>query len=393
MKSGRIGRFGWKAQTTNLREFVLTACAQRAGPGGPPDTSAGDLSAGPGSPGEGRGPDAGGDCDALIAYVRALPALGVRLDSSRREAIEAGRASFVSLGCARCHRPNLGNIEGIYSDLLLHDMGPDLISVTMNVYYGGTQVVDVQTASSLADGSEWRTPPLWGYRDSGPYLHDGRAEDLAEAVKFHKGQASESAARFAGLSRARQSQIEQFLSSLAAPPSAEPIAEAEPAEYPGNRNSMLGPPSDFQPTRRPSQPVRTYARSRADQERLTASRLKMAQNLEKMDKPLGALVYYREIVGDEPDTTAGRTAAARIEALGGSDADQQDFVLPGAGTAPGYGPRSLRDKIRARPLINSGIDFRPVPERKPGRLTDFAALSYDKNRLSGLFLAQADERR
>ncbi len=237
MKSGRIGRFGWKAQTTNLREFVLGACASELGlevPGHRQAISplapevrakAVDLTQ--------------EDCDALIAYVSALPA-PVRLDSSRREAIEAGRASFVSIGCALCHRPNLGNIEGIYSDLLLHDMGPDLVSVTMNVYYGGTQVVDVPTASSLADGSEWRTPPLWGYRDSGPYLHDGRAEDLAGAVKFHKGQASESAARFAGLSRAQRSQIEQFLSSLAAPPSAEPVAEAEPAKQSEHRNRPFG---------------------------------------------------------------------------------------------------------------------------------------------------------
>ena len=31
MKSGRIGRFGWKAQTTSLREFVLGACASELG--------------------------------------------------------------------------------------------------------------------------------------------------------------------------------------------------------------------------------------------------------------------------------------------------------------------------------------------------------------------------
>ena len=92
-----------------------------------------------------------------------------------REDIKAGRESFEEIGCADCHRPNLGNIEGIYSDLLMHDMGRDLVSVTITLYYGPTRKVDVPTSSSLADGSEWRTPPLWGYRDSGPYLHDGRA--------------------------------------------------------------------------------------------------------------------------------------------------------------------------------------------------------------------------
>src|SRR6185369_13240950 len=43
---------------------------------------------------------------------------------------------------------------------------------------------------------EWRTPPLWGVRDSGPYLHDGRAETLEQAIAFHGGEATNSAKKF-----------------------------------------------------------------------------------------------------------------------------------------------------------------------------------------------------
>ena len=43
-----------------------------------------------------------------------------------------------------------------------------------------------------------------------------------------------------------------------------------------------------------------------------------------MNKPEGALVFYREIVRDEPDTAAARIAAARIEALAGRDGDRKD---------------------------------------------------------------------
>ncbi len=207
------------------------------------------------------------------------------VDSPHPEAIEAGRASFVSIGCADCHRPSLGNIEGIYSDLLMHDMGPDLVSVTMDIYYQGTQVVDFPTAAGLADGAEWRTPPLWGYRDSGPYLHDGRAENLANAVKFHKGQARDSAERFAGLSSRQRAEIEEFLNSLAAPPSAEPEPEADP----GNGHSVLGPSSSSPTTGKTGQPVRRIAKTRSKPERHAASRLKMAESLEKMNKPEGAL--------------------------------------------------------------------------------------------------------
>ena len=37
---------------------------------------------------------------------------------------------------------------------------------------------------------EWRTPPLWGVRDSAPYMHDGRAETLLEAISMHDGEAA-----------------------------------------------------------------------------------------------------------------------------------------------------------------------------------------------------------
>jgi Di-haem oxidoreductase, putative peroxidase len=65
--------------------------------------------------------------------------------------------------------------------------------------------------------SEWRTPPLWGVADSAPYLHDGRAATLAEAIKLHAGQASSSANRFTGLSDVQQEELIAFLNTLRAP--------------------------------------------------------------------------------------------------------------------------------------------------------------------------------
>ena len=46
---------------------------------------------------------------------------------------------------------------------------------------------------------EWRTPPLWGVRDSGPYLHDGRAATLDQAIAFHNGEAAATARRYFAL--------------------------------------------------------------------------------------------------------------------------------------------------------------------------------------------------
>src|SRR6185312_8422808 len=43
---------------------------------------------------------------------------------------------------------------------------------------------------------EWRTPPLWGFRDSGPYLHDGRADTIDQAIALHGGEAANVAQKF-----------------------------------------------------------------------------------------------------------------------------------------------------------------------------------------------------
>ena len=65
--------------------------------------------------------------------------------------------------------------------------------------------------------SEWRTPPLWGVADSAPYLHDGRAATLEEAIRLHSGQGARSAGNFAGLKSAEKAQLIAFLKALRAP--------------------------------------------------------------------------------------------------------------------------------------------------------------------------------
>ena len=183
-KEGRIGRFGWKAQVPSLHEFVRGACANELGLEVPGHSQG----ASPLAPGEtcASGLDlTEPECDDLVAYVRALPA-PVAVDPSGPQGtkdMRAGRRLFAQVGCASCHVPTLGDVQGIYSDLLLHDMGQSLSDS------GSTYGVE---RSGHADGPtprEWRTPPLWGYRDSGPYMHDGRAQNLEEAVALHDGQA------------------------------------------------------------------------------------------------------------------------------------------------------------------------------------------------------------
>ncbi len=64
---------------------------------------------------------------------------------------------------------------------------------------------------------EWRTPPLWGVADSAPYLHDGRAATLEEAIRLHGGQGLRSAQRFQAASPIERDQLIAFLKTLRAP--------------------------------------------------------------------------------------------------------------------------------------------------------------------------------
>lgn len=67
---------------------------------------------------------------------------------------------------------------------------------------------------------EWKTPPLWGVRDSAPYMHDGRAETMLQAITMHEGEAAMTRDRFLNLSVRDRKAVEVFLNTLVAPKNA-----------------------------------------------------------------------------------------------------------------------------------------------------------------------------
>jgi CxxC motif-containing protein (DUF1111 family) len=215
LASGGIGRFGWKCQMATLSDFVRAACANELGLGNPGHAQPTPL----GKPTyQAPGLDLTAEqCDQLTAFVAALPRPAERLPdgAAARASADAGKRLFSSAGCADCHTPNLGPVQGVYSDLLLHRMGQELVG-------GGSYG---EPPLPLPDGSpgegpspsEWRTPPLWGVADSAPYLHDGRAATLEEAIRLHGGQAKRAAERFAALAEAERGQLVAFLKTLRAP--------------------------------------------------------------------------------------------------------------------------------------------------------------------------------
>ena len=113
-----------------------------------------------------------------------------------------GFRHFENWGCAACHQPTLPSRLGaipLYSDLLLHDMGDSL--------QDGIEM-------GFASGREFRTAPLWGVLATGPYLHDGRAATLDEAILMHGGEAARSARNYATAETSSQNALLEFLASL-----------------------------------------------------------------------------------------------------------------------------------------------------------------------------------
>jgi RNA polymerase sigma factor (sigma-70 family) len=317
-RDGRIGRFGWKAQIASLHEFVRGACANELGL----EVTGHAQAASPVAPkAKAKGLDmTEPDCDALVAYVRALPA-PVVIDPDGPQGtrdMREGRRLFADVGCVSCHVPILGDVQGIYSDLLLHDMGSSLSD--SGVSYG----TQAPIAPEGPGPQEWRTPPLWGYRDSGPYLHDGRAQNLPEAVALHDGQGKASARLFFTLSAEDRFKVETFLKSLVAPNSPRAVGIMEGAELESRIELEERDAPEAHVRHRREQALARGRKQRLDTQRRNQSldaatrarvRLPLAQALEKMGKTAGALDYYRQIATDAPDSEAGRLASARIAAI------------------------------------------------------------------------------
>lgn len=235
LKDGKVGRFGWKGQTADLNDFVLTACAVEIGLNVPGHSQAG-LPHKPDYKPAGLDLNAA-ECRALVDFVRDLPAPKQRplADEDDAAFVNQGRRLFAKVGCAECHVQDVGKAVGVYSDLLLHDMGPDLGDSGSS--YGifvpdstpeGESVPQAALAGKTAGPigatrQEWRTAPLWGIRDSGPYLHDGRAETLDQAIAFHGGESTQSAQMYFSLKPEERFQVITFLKSLVAP-DAQPVA-------------------------------------------------------------------------------------------------------------------------------------------------------------------------
>jgi CxxC motif-containing protein (DUF1111 family) len=205
----RVGRFGWRAEKVSVEHQVADALAEDLGvqsrimPGAGSELSDPDLA-------------------RLSSYMRLLGVPPQR--DAEDPQVQQGDALFRSVGCANCHLPALttgqthpfvelrGQQIRAYTDLLLHDLGPDLADDS------GAPVSGKD--GSPAGASEWRTAPLWGVGLSSTVqgyvalLHDGRAASALEAVLWHGGEASAVRERFVALPRGEREALIRFVESL-----------------------------------------------------------------------------------------------------------------------------------------------------------------------------------
>jgi len=206
---GRLGRFGRKALVPTLREFSAGAFVIEQGITNPAAPTEETIGGGP-IP-EGVDPVAEPEITAETVslandFVRfsAPPAPGLLRGPAKQ-----GRSLFTQIECQRCHVPALTTGDNpvkalrnqrvyAYTDLLLHDMGPELADICLGE----------------ATPSEFRTEPLMGLRLATSFLHDGRAKTIEEAIRLHGGEASGSRTRFGALSAKQRESLLEFLRSL-----------------------------------------------------------------------------------------------------------------------------------------------------------------------------------
>lgn len=213
-----LGRFGWKANIADLLNFTATAFKEDIGLTSyiQPQENAHGQSQMLDFPPSQRVYDLPDSVVQSIAFYLKTLAVPARRHTDQ-EMVKRGQALFKQIGCVGCHISQFktrtdvslpavsGQYIRPYSDFLLHNMGPDLSDGRPDY---------------LADGSEWRTPPLWGIgltrqtNGNEYYLHDGRARSLQEAILWHGGEATRAQNAFQNLSRSDREALLRFLGSL-----------------------------------------------------------------------------------------------------------------------------------------------------------------------------------
>lgn len=210
-----VGKFGWKANMPNLQQQITSAFIGDLGitstiyPNENCTVSQNECK----SALSAAKPELANDqLEAITFYHTALAVPKPRIQSD-----QLGAQLFKQAKCVYCHVPELkisanasyakfnNRLIKPYTDLLLHDMGDELAD---------------NRPDFLANGQEWRTPPLWGIglakvvNPKAGFLHDGRARSILEAILWHGGEAAVSAHAVSEMSAQEREALITFVESI-----------------------------------------------------------------------------------------------------------------------------------------------------------------------------------
>lgn len=224
----RTGRFGWKANVATLAHqtggaflgdmgITSTRFPQESCTAAQKDCLAAPRGA------QGLAPEIDDPTFNDVVFYQASLAPAARRNPREAQVVQ-GQKLFAQAQCAACHRPSYVTAEGPdplfprlsskalrgqtiwpYTDLLLHDMGEGLADGRPDF---------------LANGRQWRTPPLWGIglipdvNGHNRLLHDGRARGVLEAVLWHDGEARGSKQAVLKMNAQERAALVKFLESL-----------------------------------------------------------------------------------------------------------------------------------------------------------------------------------
>lgn len=215
----KIGRFGWKANQPSIIQQNAGAFNGDMGlttsifP--QDDWTETQESKYPNLPNGGEPEVSDDDLAKITVYMKSL-AVPARRNVGEKH-YENGKLIFKELNCQSCHIESFTTKSGNairsldkqvitpFTDLLLHDMGEELAD---------------NSHDYLANGREWRTPPLWGIglikgiNGHTRLLHDGRARNVNEAILWHGGEAENSKNEYLKLSKSEREDLIYFINSL-----------------------------------------------------------------------------------------------------------------------------------------------------------------------------------
>lgn len=241
----RIKPFGWKGTFSTVREIAEDALLVHHGMQSDHLVIEGD----PDRVGPFGGDDPDGDgvveeilegqvtALSLFIAMQEVPTEHPPDDAHLLTLWAQGRQDFNTLGCADCHVPALALDSAVY--WIPHRYGgpnlrvnlasegvaprvaidPETETLTVRLYSDlrrhamGPALAEDRSEEGVA-GDEFLTPPLWGLARSRPYLHDGRAATIEEAILLHDGEAASSRDAFAALGELDRAPLRIFLTSL-----------------------------------------------------------------------------------------------------------------------------------------------------------------------------------